>query len=75
MFIAHIIVGVACGAAASALMLVNGLPIWAAILCYSAGGSAGTLVSALIWFAVSEMVARRQKRASRARTRIFGAEA
>lgn len=75
MFIAHIIVGVASGAAASALMLVNGLPIWAAILCYSGAGSVGTLVSALIWFAVSELLERRRKRASRARVRIFGAEA
>lgn len=65
MVVGHIAVGVAFGTIGSVLLLMNGYPVWLAVLTYSVAGAAFTLLSALVVFAASECAAEARRAVAR----------
>lgn len=55
MIIAYLLIGCVIGAAAAVMALLGGAPIWLAVLCYSFGGSIGTLFAALVIHGLIEL--------------------
>ena len=75
MFIVHVIAGGISGIVVGSMIHSWGYPLWLAILGYSVSGACITLLSALIWFLLSELAEKRVARPDRRHYAVNGAKA